>query len=417
MPTQAAILCGGLGTRLRPLTDALPKPLAPVNGRPFLAYLIDQLQEQGITRVLLLTGYRGEMIRDCFGDGAHAGVRIDYSCGPIEWETGRRLFEARAELDTRFLLLYADNFASIRLQRIGAAHEAAAAAATLLLQPKPHGNIRLAPDGRIELYDPTRTASGLEYVEIGYMLVERDEALAALPSPDVSFSCALQRLVEQGRVNGVVTRDPYHSVSDYERLQLAARYLAPKRLLTIDRDGTINVRPPRARYVRAWDDFVFIDTTVEAMQELAADGFTFIVISNQAGIARGMQDAAVVDDINRRMVTALRARGIIVHGVYVCPHHWDDGCECRKPAPGLFFRASREHFLRMDRTMYIGDDARDCQAAFNAGCLSVLIGPERNVDPGHGVRPAFAAETLPEAVPWITARFEAWERRLEGVAC
>jgi phosphoglycolate phosphatase-like HAD superfamily hydrolase len=71
----------------------------------------------------------------------------------------------------------------------------------------------------------------------------------------------------------------------------------------------------------------------------------------------------------------------------------------------------------MDRTMYIGDDTRDCHAAFNAGCLSVLVGPERNVVPGKGVRPAFTAETLREAVPWITSRFEAWERSLEAVAC
>lgn len=417
VPTQAAILCGGLGTRLRPLTETLPKPLIPVNGRPFLAYLIDQLREQGVSRVLLLTGYLGEMIRDCFGDGSRSGVRIDYSSGPVEWETGRRLVEARTRLDTRFLLLYADNFASIRLRRISEVHEARPAVATLVLQSKATGNIRLAQDGRIELYDPTRAASGLDYVEIGYMLVERDAALEALPSPDVSFSCALRRLVEQGRVNGIVTHDPYHSVSDSERLKLATRYLAPKRLLMIDRDGTINVRPPKAQYVRAWEDFVFIEDTIEAMRQLAADGFSFVVISNQAGIARGVQDAALVDEINGRMVMALRERGIRVHSVYVCPHHWDAGCECRKPAPGLFFRASREHFLRMDRTIYIGDDTRDCRAAFNAGCLSVLIGPERNVVPDDEMRPAFAAETLREAVPWITSRFEAWERDLAGVAC
>ncbi len=186
--------------------------------------------------------------------------------------------------------------------------------------------------------------------------------------------------------------------------------LQPKRILLIDRDGTINVRPINTRYVRGWDDFHFIDDSVEAMQQLTGDGFQFIVISNQAGIARGLQTAAAVDDVNRRMVSELGGRGIGVLDVYVCSHHEDDGCECRKPKPGMFFRASREHLVRMDRTIYIGDDLRDCRAAFNAGCLSVLIGPERDQDPGGGARPDFASAALSEAVPWIVSRFDAWQR-------
>ncbi len=91
--------------------------------------------------------------------------------------------------------------------------------------------------------------------------------------------------------------------------------------------------------------------------------------------------------MNRRMVSELASQGIEVLDVYVCPHHWDEQCACRKPAPGLFLRASREHLLRMDRTVYIGDDPRDSRAAFNAECLSVLVGPERDLDPGGGARP------------------------------
>lgn len=417
VPGQAVILCGGLGTRLRPLTDTLPKPLAPVNGRPFLAYLIAQLRDQGVTRVLLLTGYRGEMIRDHFRNGEEVGVRIDYSSGPVEWETGRRLVEAREALDPRFLLLYSDNFVPLRLSRVIERHVATPADVTLVLQPKARGNIRLAPDGVIERYDPTRTESGLSHVEVGYMVVERDAALAALPSPDVSFSRALEHLVSQGRVNGQVTRDPYHSVSDYERWALAERYLAPKRILMIDRDGTINVKRPRGEYVLNWEDFEFIDETVTAMRQLAAERFRFVVVSNQAGIGRGVQSAEAVDLTNRRMVAVLRDEGIDVLDTYVCPHHWEENCDCRKPEPGMFFRASREHLIRMDRTVYVGDDPRDCRAAFNAGCLSVLIGPDRDQDPGGGARPAFASETLLDAVPWITATFQEWERAAECPAC
>jgi len=408
-PDQAVILCGGLGNRLRPLTDTLPKPMAPIHGRPFLAFLVEQLRDQGIRRIVLLTGYRGEMIREHFGDGTSCGVQIDYSNGPAEWETGRRVWEARELLDERFLMLYSDNYVPFSLEKLLAVHSTGASAVTVLLQPKQPGNIRMKADGGVDLYDPTRTAPGLDYVEIGYMLVERDAALSELPNPDVSFSNVLARLARSGRLAGLVSRDPYHSISDVARWKLAERYLEIKRILMIDRDGTINERPPKAEYVSNWDRFHWIDETVEALGVLSRDGFRFIVVSNQAGIARGMVDAAAVDDINRRMVGELGSRGIDVLDVYVCPHHWDENCACRKPAPGLFFRASREHALRMDRTIYIGDDPRDSRAAFNAECLSVLIGAERNEDPGGGARPAFTSATLLEAVPWIVSRFEGWE--------
>ena len=407
----------GLGARLRPFTETMPKPLAPIHGRPFLAYVIDQLREQGIARILLMTGYRGEMIREYLEDGSSLGVDIQYSSGPVEWETGRRIWEARSRLDPQFLLLYSDNFVPVRLERIAALHASRPAGVTLVLQQKQKGNIRVGHDGGIDLYDPTRGAPGLDHVEVGYMIVERDAALAALPEADVSFSRVLQRLAAEGRVNGLVTQDPYHSISDYDRWKLAERYLAPKRILMIDRDGTINAKPPKARYVERWENFRFIQDTVAAMQQLSAAGFRFIVVSNQTGIARGMQDAAMVDDVNGRMVAELKELGVVVLGVYVCPHHWDDGCDCRKPQPGLFFRASREHLVRMDRTMYIGDDPRDCRAAANAGCLSVLVGPDRDEEPGGGARPAFSSPILGDAVPWIVSRFEAWEGSLQGARC
>ena len=69
-PTQAVILCGGLGTRLRPFTNSLPKPMVPCNGKPFLEYLMEQLAEQKVTRFCLLTGYMGEQIQKYFGDGS-----------------------------------------------------------------------------------------------------------------------------------------------------------------------------------------------------------------------------------------------------------------------------------------------------------------------------------------------------------
>jgi D-glycero-D-manno-heptose 1,7-bisphosphate phosphatase len=407
-PVQAVILCGGLGTRMRPFTDTMPKPMALVNGKPFLGYLIAQLREQGIERVLLLTGYRGEAIRDYFGAGAKWNVAISYSHGPAEWETGRRIWEAREQLDPRFVLLYSDNFVPFNLDKQTKFHETATPAISLLVQRKVPGNIRLRDCCKVDLYDSSRAGAGLDYVEIGYMIVERDSILARFNNPDVSFSTILAALARRGELAAVVSADSYHSVSDPGRWKLAEQYLAPKKILMIDRDGTINRRPGLGAYLTRWEDFAFIEENVEAMVTLAKDGYRFIVISNQAGIGRGIVDRATVEDINRRMVAGLKERGIEILDVYICPHHWDDHCDCRKPAPGMFFRASREHLLRMTRSIYIGDDPRDAVAAYNAECPSVLVGPERDLDPGNGVTPTFKSPTLLGAVPWIEQRFDAW---------
>ena len=116
------------------------------------------------------------------------------------------------------------------------------------------------------------------------------------------------------------------------------------------------------------------------MQLLSKEGFKFIVISNQAGIARGMVSDQNVRLINQKMKEELSKDSIEIIETYYCPHHWDEGCFCRKPNPGLFFKASSEHLFRIERSLFIGDDSRDCQAANNAGCNSIFIGDQSELN-------------------------------------
>jgi len=412
-PRQAVMLCGGRGARLRPLTDATPKPMIPVDGRPFLEHLLRQLADQGIQRFLLLTGYLGDQIRDYFGDGGPWGWQVTYYQGPVEWDTGRRIWEARQQLESRFLLLYSDNFVQFSLDRLMALHRAQQASLSLLLAPKANGNVRVSASGRIAGYDPSRSPGGMDFVEVGYMVAERDRLLqdgSALPShPDSNLSEWLQRLAGNRQLAGLVVRDPYHSISDPDRLALMRRYLQPKKILLIDRDGVINQKAARGDYVRTWEQFRWIPETRRAMKDLSRRGFEFIVISNQAGVARGMIDPAALEQIHQNMVGELRQDGVQVLGVYVCPHHWDERCDCRKPAPGLFYRASRDHLLRMDRTIYIGDDPRDSQAAQNSGCRSVLVGGGRAAAARTRAQGSLQAGTLLQAIPWICAQFRDWD--------
>ena len=110
------------------------------------------------------------------------------------------------------------------------------------------------------------------------------------------------------------------------------------------------------------------------MKLMANEGFKFIIISNQAGIARGIISFTELEKIHNNMKNELQNDDIEILDIYICPHHWDEGCFCRKPNPGMLFQASKEHLFRLDKTMFIGDDTRDCQTAERAGCDSIFVG-------------------------------------------
>src|SRR5687767_14814332 len=116
---QAVILAGGLGTRLGPITRAVPKSMVPVAGRPYLEHQLRLLQQQGITDVVLLTGYLGEQIEACFGDGRAWGLSVRYSREAVPQGTGGALRDAAGQLAESFLLIYGDSYLPIDYTAVG----------------------------------------------------------------------------------------------------------------------------------------------------------------------------------------------------------------------------------------------------------------------------------------------------------
>ena len=404
-PQMAVILCGGLGTRMLPHTDTQPKPMIPCNGKHFMSYILEQLAELGIRHFVLLIGYLGEQIEEYFKDGSQWGWEIEYSQGPAEWETGLRIWEARELLDESFLLLYSDNFVPFPYEKALTLHQQNGSSLTFMISPKSPGNIAIDEHGIVQLYDNNRDEQ-LKFVEIGYMIVERDRMLAFFEIANCSFSSILLEMASQGQISALVQGDAYHSISDPERWKKTEKYLQPKKILLIDRDGVINRKAPRGEYVSTWEQFEWIQETREAMKQLAREGFEFIIISNQAGIARGIIDSKELDRIHSNLKVELSRDGVKILDFYVCPHHWDEGCFCRKPNPGMLYQASSDYLLRLDKTIFIGDDPRDCQTAWNAGCISIFIGDSRDLtELADNQRPAFDSSGLKGALNFIREQF------------
>jgi N-acetyl-alpha-D-muramate 1-phosphate uridylyltransferase len=118
MKRQVVILAGGLGTRLRPITESVPKPLVPVGGKPYLHWQLEELAKLGYSRILLLVGYLGEMIVEEFGDGRSLGLEIQYSHERYPLGTGGALKYAKEMLEDEFILLNGDSFLRIPLEEM-----------------------------------------------------------------------------------------------------------------------------------------------------------------------------------------------------------------------------------------------------------------------------------------------------------
>ena len=172
----------------------------------------------------------------------------------------------------------------------------------------------------------------------------------------------------------------------------------------LDRDGTLNFDPG---YLNQPDQLRLLPGVGQAVARLNRAGFKTVVLSNQSGLARGLITAEQLDAIHRRLRELLAADGARLDGIFICPHHPEDACSCRKPAPGLVLRARQELGLAPDHAVVIGDKASDVGLARNIGATAVFVSsghhPEeeqaRMAD--QGLAPDFTARDLAGAVKWI----------------
>lgn len=139
----------------------------------------------------------------------------------------------------------------------------------------------------------------------------------------------------------------------------------------LDRDGVINENLPG--YVRNWSEFRFLPGACEAIARLTAAGHRIIVCTNQAGIATGEMAVEDVEEIHRRMLVEVQRAHGAIERVYYCPHGKQEGCLCRKPRPGLLWRACYELGCDMHDAVFVGDSLTDVQAALNANVFPILV--------------------------------------------
>ena len=177
------------------------------------------------------------------------------------------------------------------------------------------------------------------------------------------------------------------------------------KIVFVDRDGVINKN--RSDYVKNWSEFDFLPGSLEALKLLTLNDYHIILISNQSVINRGMVTAEGLEEIHQKMTAAVSDHGGSIEAIYFCPHVPEDGCDCRKPEPGLIFQAQGDYGVDLSKTCMIGDSFKDISCARRAGCGRAIL-----VRTGHGkeaerlcqdagIKADHVADDLMAAVKWL----------------
>ncbi len=197
-------------------------------------------------------------------------------------------------------------------------------------------------------------------------------------------------------------------VSTHRSLDSLHRDQLPQAVL-LDRDGTINVE--RADYVKSIEELVLLDGALAAIRNLSHFDVPIVLITNQSAIGRGIVTPAQIAEIHSHLCASVQQAGGRIDAVYTCPHRPDEGCDCRKPKPGLLLAAAADFRLDLRRCVFIGDSVTDLAAARAVGCQPVMVRTGRQAQVlamrAEQDRSLVLVDHLGAAVEWM-------QRRLAG---
>ena len=377
---EAVVLAGGFGTRLAHVVPDVCKPMAPVAGEPFLRRVLDQLDAAGFARVVVADGYRRGQIESYFA-GAYRGLEVDYSPEDSPLLTGGAVKKALS-VCTRpeVFVLNGDTWLDADFPAMERALSASPEASCCIAVKRMagcgrYGTVEVAPDGAVRAFrEKGPCEDGL--VNGGAYLIRRG-ALAGEPDAFPLEDGWLRRAASEGALVACEAEGGFVDIGvpeDYARAQgMFAGRGERVRLAMFDRDGTVNVD---TGHLHEFEGCELVASTVDAMRRYSEDpAWRIAVVTNQAGIAKGMYSVDDMRLLHRRMARALRERGVEVDAWYFCPHHPDftGSCGCRKPEPGMLERAMRDFRVDPAECVMHGDSEKDAEAARRAGVEFVEV--------------------------------------------
>lgn len=390
---EAIILAGGFGTRLKPCVDNLPKPLAPIGGKPFLHYLLDYLYANGVHRAIISTGYLADYVEETIGK-SYRGMVIDYCREESPLGTGGAIKKALGMCRDRYAVaVNGDSFFDVDLFGMQKLHEESGCPITLAAREVPwaeHSGFLTIKEGRLGGFREKGVKSaGL--INGGIYFINKD-ILDGVTEEKFSF----EKLILEGGYCPVAVLESNGYFIDigipenYRKAEAEKDFLISKRTrkaVFLDRDGTVNHDPG---HLYRTEDFEFLPDADKAIASIKKKGYLAIVITNQAGIAKNLYTADDVDILHKHIDSLLcEKHSVIADGYYYCPHHpeavleeYKSDCGCRKPQAGLILKAVSDFSkigieIELKNSLTVGNRRSDLLAGINAGTdKNILIGSD-----------------------------------------
>jgi NDP-sugar pyrophosphorylase family protein len=224
------ILAGGLATRLRPITETIPKSLVQIAGRPFLAHQLELLRYRQVTEVILCVGYLGEMIQRSFGDGSEHGLKIHYSYdGPELLGTGGAIRNALPFLPDSFFVLYGDSYLPIDYQAVAEAYADSGKPALMTVFANQDAwdksNVWFEKGG-IKLYSKKRRLPQMRYIDYGLSVCNRELFESDKVEREFDLAALFETLSENGQLAGFEVHQRFYEIGSHQGLRELDRILS-----------------------------------------------------------------------------------------------------------------------------------------------------------------------------------------------
>ncbi len=370
---QAIILAGGFGTRLRSVVSDVPKPMAPVCGRPFLNYIFDTLNSYHFTKVVLAVGFQKEVIMNCY-QNRYKDIEIVYSVEEEPLGTGGCLKQAMQQIDDDFVfVLNGDTMFRIDYAQMAKLNRISIACKEMVDFDR-YGEVIFDENHFIQSFEEKK------FVHKGYI----NGGIYYLPKNvfdkyDLEKKFSLEKdffepYMKELSIQAFLSDGYFLDIGipeDYDKAQIDFQ---GKKALFLDRDGVVNVD---YGHVHTIDQFHLTDFIVDTCKHYQNQDYLIFVVTNQAGIGKGLYEKKDFLKLDYYMQNILKENGVEIEDTFYCPHKPEENCNCRKPKPGLFLEAIQSYKLDVHNSVVIGDKLSDLEAGYRAGIKQLYLVPSR----------------------------------------
>lgn len=374
---QAIILAGGFGTRLQAVVKDVPKPMADISGKPFLVYLLTSLQSYGVKNVVISVGYLQEKIIEYFGD-FYLGMSIAYAREDRPLGTGGAIKTSLKFIDKKkpVIVINGDTFLQIDYKKLLTFYQEKKSQLTMVLHEVAdcgrYGRV-VVDDDCVISFEEKSSEKKSGFINGGiYVLDPKIFEEFFLPEKFSFETDFLMRCLPKLQPKAFMVDEYFIDIGipeDFFRAQIELpKLLTTKRkALFLDRDGVINIDHG---HVFEKEKFEFVDGIFDLCKQAQERGYLLIVVTNQAGIAKGFYSEEQFLELTKWMENEFQKRGIKITKTFYCPFHSEAKIEKyrqdsfdRKPNPGMILRAIKEFNLDPKKSVMIGDRETDIEAA------------------------------------------------------